>query len=494
MLKGNNNGGLSGMQLFVYQVAEFCSRMCLSSNLVLAFLVLLWLNMFTVSIMLWLLPLMANEEYLCSSTRLLHVSFCSWLDGFFQLVPATIVFLFLRSLLLQKYDIGTTTAMGVRVQLHSHNILLPRSVNRWFKNSKAVMSPLVTGCVALGAFIFALLCVYYFSFYSNVFADGYLATSIPKLLHTLSTKFDDDFVTQHHGSATEQPCALNEQDRNDREFLTKHVLESLLSLKSRPLIFPAYGTVLGYTRYRGFLPWDSDVDLGVVKESMAGVTTHEMVHALRNDKKGINDVYFDYWLGVARVQYKNVRVDVTIWKLDRTDWVLTRDNVDSMIFFLNYSLYHTLPISAIMDGDMANRLERSHKKPAGHHHSPIRSDENHEAIWHRMMGEELKAKQYGEHHFWIPMVADPITLIQRFYPLSWWKELRPAHCKDFQYQCWDKKMLSCPEMPAFVDPGAAPFEPKFGLWFIVFVSIGIPYLLYTVCVLSEEAGGARKEN
>jgi hypothetical protein len=475
----------------VSQIGEGCARAALTSNCVAAAVALVLLNLYTLPILLHTLPVIAREEYLCTSTRLLHVSFCSWLDAFFQFFPLFFFFIVARKIIVGRRQLGTSTPLGWYVRLTpTTNVVLPPGVDRWFGVAKWQLSNAFYACIALGFFLFFTLSVYYYSFFTGVFSDGYLATSIPKLVHALSMHSHDEFATEH---LVDKPCELSKEDQVDRMFIAHHVLRIIYEMTPRPLMFPTYGTLLGYVRYRNFLPWDSDVDYGVVTESMRGMSSHELVHRLRDSTKGITDTYYDYWLGALRVTYKNVHVDLTLWTVDKETWTLQRDNIDSFFFFLNHSLYHTIPIEAIMNAKMVNKASK-HSTGASHGQGHGRvADHDMASLWTHMLKHELTAYHFGSNVDFMPLPANPTLLVRKFFPVNWWKELRPPGCEAVTYSCWDTK--ACPDLPQLAEGDTAfkpDVEPMIAPRHIFVIGIGVPVALFYLYKLVK-APSANKE-
>ena len=110
-----------------------------------------------------------------------------------------------------------------------------------------------------------------------------------------------------------------------------------------------------------------------------------------------------------------------------------------------------------------------------------------------MLKHELIAYHFGSTAEFMPLPADPMLLVRKFFPLNWWRELRPPGCEATIYKCWDEK--PCPALPPFAETLRPEFEPSIAPRHIVVISIGVPvFLFYAYKLVKSPSGGvANKE-
>ena len=107
-----------------------------------------------------------------------------------------------------------------------------------------------------------------------------------------------------------QEYSLEELKRIQTELL--HMIEIIANLFENNNInyFIAYGTLMGAVKFKGFLPWDDDIDLFLFDDEYEraisvlekNLPTHLIIHGEKNDKN-----YFLSWNKV-----KNLKVEVEI--------------------------------------------------------------------------------------------------------------------------------------------------------------------------------------
>lgn len=143
-------------------------------------------------------------------------------------------------------------------------------------------------------------------------------------------KFSDDF--------TNSPCARPEKFRRSLVAAASALDAAMAELNVD--YFLAYGSLFGALRYGGPVPWDADVDIGILADSLSrhSSATIERVFAKRNFS-----VAYQGWGGLYKFRRGDVFIDGMLFRdYYGTGWMY-RVGIESWVLFLNYRWHHNFP-------------------------------------------------------------------------------------------------------------------------------------------------------
>ena len=104
--------------------------------------------------------------------------------------------------------------------------------------------------------------------------------------------------------------------------------------------FLVYGTLFGALRYRGPVPWDEDVDIGVVGETLGKYSLADLQKAFAKEDVTI---HYESWGGLYKLEKGGVTADVMVWYNSYGGAWMYRNGWESYILFLNYWYNHIFP-------------------------------------------------------------------------------------------------------------------------------------------------------
>ena len=153
-----------------------------------------------------------------------------------------------------------------------------------------------------------------------------------------------------------------------------------------PNIFPYFFFSLwGALRYNAPLPWDTDLDIGVLRNDLEHLPRDKLEYTLAS--KGM-DIHYSSWGGFYRVTMGNVRADLMIFDAFADSGNLERVGVESYVFFINYKKMHAFPSELV-------------QKP-------------------------LPTMSFGG--IAMPVPHDGLEIQKYHYPYDWWEERKPVGC------------------------------------------------------------------
>ena len=142
--------------------------------------------------------------------------------------------------------------------------------------------------------------------------------------------------------------------------------------------------MFGALRYKNPIPWDNDVDIGLLAEDFDGKNEIEIVAAFK--EKNIN-IKYSMWFGTYRVTRGAARGDLMVFR--RTYFnQRCRIGIEPWVFYLNHQRYHTIPASLL--------------------ELPLPTLP--------FAGVDLSIPRHG------------IEVQKYMYPHDWWKEIKPTGC------------------------------------------------------------------
>ena len=139
-----------------------------------------------------------------------------------------------------------------------------------------------------------------------------------------------------------QHCHTTPEDMDDLINLSKDLHSTLTDLNVTHWL--AYGSLWGALRYRGPLPWDTDLDLGVLRKDLEHLPKGKLEMVLANNGM---DIRYSSWGGFYRITSKNARADLMIFDAFSNNGYMERVGVESYVFFINYKKMHAFPSKLI---------------------------------------------------------------------------------------------------------------------------------------------------
>eukprot|EP00117_Sycon_ciliatum_P050255 scpid28294/ scgid35494/ len=110
--------------------------------------------------------------------------------------------------------------------------------------------------------------------------------------------------------------------------------------------FLTYGTLFGALRYRGPVPWDLDVDMGVVGATIDRYSLSQLREAFR--KEGVT-IHYEQYGGLYKLRRDGMSVDIfPYYNTYGGEWMY-RHGLESYIFFVNYRYHHRFPKSLLKE-------------------------------------------------------------------------------------------------------------------------------------------------
>ena len=183
-------------------------------------------------------------------------------------------------------------------------------------------------------------------------------------------------------SGEKHACFTPEREMDDLKKLIVDLSKILTDLQLTH--FPVYGSLWGALRYSDPLPWDNDVDLGLLDHELKKIPHKDFIDAFQ--RKGIKIIY-RMWLGTYRVTRDSARGDLMVFKPTFFNEV-SRVGIEPWVFFINYRVFHTFPPELI-------------KKP-------------------------LPKQIFAGVNMSMP--RNSLEFQKHFYPHDWWKESKPIGC------------------------------------------------------------------
>jgi len=148
--------------------------------------------------------------------------------------------------------------------------------------------------------------------------------------------------------------------------------------------FLVYGSLWGALRMKDVLPWDSDVDMGLMADEINHIDEQELID--RFASKNIS-IYYRLWLGSYRIDRNGARGDLMVFQKTFFSSI-SRSGLERWILFPHHVKYHRFPARLL-------------KKPL-----PVSA----------FAGVEISVPREGNE-------------VQKYtYPNDWWKESKPVGC------------------------------------------------------------------
>jgi len=148
--------------------------------------------------------------------------------------------------------------------------------------------------------------------------------------------------------------------------------------------FLVYGSLWGALRMKDVLPWDSDVDMGLMDDEMQQINYEELSNKFSNNNINIS---YRLWLGTYRISRNGARGDLMVFKKTLFSSI-SRTGLESWVFFPNHVRFHQFPARLL-------------KKPL-----PVST----------FAGVEISVPREGN------------EVQKHMYPNDWWKESKPVGC------------------------------------------------------------------
>lgn len=177
-------------------------------------------------------------------------------------------------------------------------------------------------------------------------------------------------------------CRTPPEDMNKLIELSRDLHYSLVKLNITHWL--AYGSLWGAIRYRNPLPWDTDVDIGVLQDDIKSMSVlkEELM------KKEMH-LQYSYWGGFYRVTRGSARADLMLFhSFNNRNGLMERVGIEAYVCFINYRKMHTFP-SRLVQGPLPKMLF------AG-------------AV--------------------MPVPNGGLEIQKYHYPYDWWKESKPLGC------------------------------------------------------------------
>eukprot|EP01134_Creolimax_fragrantissima_P004797 CFRG4797T1 len=223
----------------------------------------------------------------------------------------------------------------------------------------------------------------------SVFAIGMLA---------LYAYYGINVARTHMHRADKQPCHTKPETLKALVDLGEAISSSFFDLGVN--VFLDYGSLLGAMRYNAPLPWDRDIDMGILKEQLMDKGIGVDVVMLSFSQHGITDYYYDYWYGFFRAYGEfDAAADMMLWYDYFGTGYLKRIGWEAFFGPLAYSLFHNFPRHLV---------------------EPPTS---------------LPIIRFGNGTFNIP--REPLEFLKFRYEENWFKEVRPHGCEKETYVHWD---------------------------------------------------------
>ncbi|XP_046841231.1 uncharacterized protein RP689-like [Xenia sp. Carnegie-2017] len=135
------------------------------------------------------------------------------------------------------------------------------------------------------------------------------------------------------------PCERTTQEMKELGELFKDVHEILNRMRIRHFLI--YGSIWGAYRVQGPLPWDYDIDIGILgDEAYSKIPHNEFIKAFEakgikvDDHTSLSSCYY-----FRRGDFAQVDVDIFY----RTRNYMHRSGLVTWILYYNYQMYHTFP-------------------------------------------------------------------------------------------------------------------------------------------------------
>lgn len=102
----------------------------------------------------------------------------------------------------------------------------------------------------------------------------------------------------------------------------------------------AYGSLWGAIRYKNPLPWDNDVDLGVLRSDIKLLSKNKLRDELANKRITVR---YHSWGGFYRVTRRKARADLMVFHNFSNSGYMERVGLEAYLFFINYKKMHAFP-------------------------------------------------------------------------------------------------------------------------------------------------------
>ena len=181
---------------------------------------------------------------------------------------------------------------------------------------------------------------------------------------------------------------LSNQNRSHLLNLTYQVHQILE--ENRIQHWLSYGSIFGALRNNGPLPWDDDVDFGILGDGKLSQLEHKEFIALFEDA-GLQVT--DWWTrsGLIQISAGHPYLKVDLMAFYKWGHWMKRCGYESWIGFYNYNKYHTFPSVLITP--------------------------------------PLPKAQFGNRK--LPLPRNGIEIQKFMYPADWWKVIPPPQCSTF---------------------------------------------------------------
>ena len=87
------------------------------------------------------------------------------------------------------------------------------------------------------------------------------------------------------------------------------------------------------------LPWDTDIDIGLLHDEVAKINQDELFKAF-NQKNIL--IYYRMWLGSYYIERSNARGDLMVFHKTMSN-EMWRTGLEPYVFYLHHSWYHKFP-------------------------------------------------------------------------------------------------------------------------------------------------------
>ncbi|KNC86844.1 hypothetical protein SARC_01037 [Sphaeroforma arctica JP610] len=202
----------------------------------------------------------------------------------------------------------------------------------------------------------------------------------------------------HMHRADKQPCHTRIEKLRGLVDLGERISAAFFDLGIN--VFLDYGSLLGAMRYNGPLPWDRDIDVGILLNQMEDKGVRIDMVLLSFSQHGLTEFYYDYWGGFFRADGDYAAAaDVMLWKDYFDTGYLKRCGWEAFVAPVAYSLFHNFPKKMV-------------EPPFG-----------------------LPEVRFGNGTFNTP--HDPLEFLKFRYLENWYTEIRPHGCDDETYLHWD---------------------------------------------------------